>query len=217
MDWADLLAYAVYDFEDFVRSGDIPMNRLRADISERKWLLEQIFDRRRVRAVDQPLYARVLDRLLAGAPRQEGDPRWFRNALRCFANHLVDEALTGVSLRSDKAGIEIVTELEQHAMIMLTEGLTWHYVIDSAMIAPIRTEQRQIIRELFLALASSSCDFERPAGGALPELRPAQHHDAAPLRLVADTIASMSEREALQNYAQLGYDRVHRSRHDDVP
>lgn len=204
MDWADLLAYAVYDFEDFVRSGDIPVEHLRVSATERQWLLDHIFVRRRVPAVDQPMYARVLDRLLADAPRQEGDARRFRNALRCFANHLVSEAIAGVSLRIHGAGIEIVTDPEQHAMIMLTEGLTWHYVIDSAMIAPIRAEQRQIIRDLFLALAASSCDDLLLAADIWMGRLPAKLDEAARLRFVADTIASMSERQAMHAYTILG-------------
>jgi dGTPase len=203
MDWADLLAYAVYDFEDFVRSGDIPIAQLRSSATERQWLLDLVFARRQVCAAEQPVYARVLDRLLAEVPQPEGDFRRFRNALRCFANRLVDEAISGVSLRDDGVGAVILTDPAQHAMIMLTEGLTWHYVIDSEKIAPIRAEQRQIIRALFLELASS-CDVEWPAGGAVPRRRAAQPRRAEHLRLVADTIASMSERQVMHQYALLG-------------
>ncbi|MFT4036932.1 MAG: dNTP triphosphohydrolase [Thermomicrobiales bacterium] len=199
MDWADLLAYAVYDFEDFVRSGDIPMDRLRATATERQWLLDLVYARRRVPPTNQPVYAATLDRLLAECPRPAGDARRFRNALRCYANHLVAEAISGVALVPTRDGVAIETAPEQEAVIMLTEGLTWHYVIDSPLLAPQRAAQRQIIRELFLSLVDTlrcpDCYESLP-----PALRRALHHATGPgdtLRLIADCIASMPEREAV--------------------
>ncbi len=203
MDWADLLAYAVYDFEDFVRSGDIPMAALRANREERQWLLDLVFARRDVPAEQQALYAQVLDRLLADCPVPHGDTRRFRNALRCFANRLVDEAIGGVRLQAGEADAVLVTTLEQHAMIMLTEGLTWHYVIDSAMLAPIRAEQRRIIRDLFLALAAPSRERPWPSGEPWSCWLRDAPDDAARLRVVADTIASLTERQVMQHYALL--------------
>ncbi|MEZ4562369.1 MAG: dNTP triphosphohydrolase [Thermomicrobiales bacterium] len=202
MDWADLLAYAVYDFEDFVRSGDIPMADLRASRAGRQWLLDLVFARRRVPASQHELYARVLDRLVTACPVPGGDPRRFRTALRCFANHLVDDAIGGVRLGIGDS-VAVHTAPEQHAMIMLTEGLTWHYVIDSSMLAPVRAGQRHIVRELFLALAASA--RHHPVVGDAGWRRPigAPPDDAAHLRRVADTIASMSEREAMRHYAHL--------------
>lgn len=205
MDWADLLAYAVYDFEDFVRAGDIPLDRLRADAGERQWLLACVSARRRVAPGEQPVYTTVLDRLLADCPRPGADPGHFRGALRRYANGLVTEAMAGVSLRETDAGIEIVTDPVPHAVIMLTEGLTWHYVIDSPLLAPLRTGQRRIIRELFLALANTVRGPGR--WEQLPPTLRAQLAGArtgpVTLRLIADSIASMPEREAIAYHARL--------------
>lgn len=208
MDWADLLAYAVYDFEDFVRSGDIPIAHLRASAAERQWLLHRVFARRQVPGEQQELYAQVLDQLLADCPTPIDDTRRFRNALRCFANGLVDEAISGVQLQRDVDGPgTLVTASEQHAMIMLTEGLTWHYVIDSAMLAPLRAEQRQLVRELFLVMADLSGQPSQ-----WDQLPPALRHGLARvqgrddvLRLVADAVASMPERDAIAYHACLAH------------
>ena len=81
MDWADLLAYAVYDFEDFVRSGDIPIAHLRASTAERQWLLHRVFERRQVPGEQQELYAQVLDRLLADCPTRSDGARHVRRLL----------------------------------------------------------------------------------------------------------------------------------------
>ncbi|MFN8663724.1 MAG: dNTP triphosphohydrolase [Thermomicrobiales bacterium] len=206
MDWADLLAYAVYDFEDFVRSGDIPVEQLRVSALERQWLLELVFERRRVPADQQEFYARVLNRLLSQCPTPGGDHRRFRNELRCFANRQVDEAIGGVRLQDEVDGTAMIaTELDQHAMIMLTEGLTWHYVIDSAMLAPLRAEQRQIVRELFLSLADAatvlSCWEQLPP--ALQRSLGKAQDDGEVLRLVADAVASMPEQDAIAYHARL--------------
>ena len=88
-------------------------------------------------------------------------------------------------------------------MIMLTEGLTWHYVIDSAMLAPIRAEQRRIIRDLFLALAAPSRERLWPSGEPWSCWLREAPDDAARLRVVADTIASLTERQVMQHYALL--------------
>lgn len=206
MDWADLLAYAVYDFEDFVRSGDIPMSQLRASAAERQWLLDLVFARRHVPVDEQELYARVLGRLLADCPNRRDNARHFRNALRCFADQLVDEAISGVHLQRGVDGIAtLVTTSEQHAMIMLTEGLTWHYVIDSAMLAPLRAEQRQLVRELFLVLADMSgqpSQWDQLPSSLQRGLAYAQGQDDV-LRLVADAVASMPERDAIAYHVAL--------------
>jgi dGTP triphosphohydrolase len=109
-----------------------------------------------------------------------------------------------VRLGADDDGLaSLLTSPEQHAMIMLTEGLTWHYVIDSAMLAPLRAEQRQLIRELFLALADAS---ERPSSWTMLPLALRRRLDQAQsqddvLRLVADAVASMPERDAIAYHA----------------
>ncbi|HZH06121.1 MAG TPA: dNTP triphosphohydrolase, partial [Lautropia sp.] len=204
MDWADLLAYAVYDFEDFVRNGDIPMAHLRASAAERQWLLDLVFTRRCVPAEQQELHTQILDRLLTECPTPGDDTRQFRNALRCFSNRLVDEAISGVRLCLERDGAAaLVTAPEQHAMIMLTEGLTWHYVIDSAMLAPLRAEQRQLIRELFLALANATKEASRWEQLPLAVRRSLGRvqGEAEVLRLVADAVASMPEQEAISYHA----------------
>ncbi|MCA9877106.1 MAG: dNTP triphosphohydrolase [Thermomicrobiales bacterium] len=206
MDWADLLAYAVDDFEDFVRSGDLPLARLRASSAERDWLLGLIFARRGVHASRQDTYAQVLDRLLKECPRPGDDASRARAALRSFANRLVAEAIAGVRLQGDHDGTaRLITAPEPHAVIMLTEGLTWHYVIDSPLLAPMRAEQRRIIREVFLALADA---VHNPARwGQLPPALRARlagaRGEPEALRLVADAIAAMPERDAVAYHARL--------------
>ena len=210
MDWADLLAYAVYDFEDFVRSGDIPVAQLRTSAAERQWLLDLVFTRRRVPSDQQGRYAQVLDRMLAECPPPDDDLRRTRNGLRCFANRLVDAAVGGVCLRPGVDGAAtLVTDPEQHAMIMLTEGLTWHYVIDSALLAPLRAEQRQLVRELFQALADAAVTSSRWQS-LPPVLRRRLENDRGetePLRLVADAVAAMPEQDAIAYHARLAAGR----------
>lgn len=180
MDWADLVAYAVYDFEDFSRSGDIPLAQLAADSRERDRFLDLVTTRRRVPSTDHARFAANLDRLLQSCPLLPGtsDTRAARNALRCLANHLVAETIGALRIGGGDVGSATVTiEPEVEATILLVEGLTWHYVIASDLLAEQRAAQRQMIRTLYRHLASAAPGPD----------------EATRLRDVADTIASLSE------------------------
>lgn len=184
MDWADLVAYAVYDFEDFARSGDIPLARLAIDSGERDRFLVLVTTRRRVPPEHHSRYAANLARLLEACPPVTGgsDSRETRNALRCLANHLVADTIGALSISGSDAGsasLTIAPDVE--ATILLVEGLTWHYVIASDLLAGQRAEQRQMIRTLFRHLA---CVTPGP-------------DEATRLRDVADTIASLSEDDVI--------------------
>jgi dGTP triphosphohydrolase len=73
------------------------------------------------------------------------------------------------------------------------------------MLAPLRAEQRQLVRELFLALVDASGQPSR--WGTLPPalrrgLIRVQGNDDV-LRVVADAVASMPEQDAMAYHDQL--------------
>lgn len=192
MDWADLVAYAALDFEDFVRAGSLPLAQLRADAAERARFLEMVVTRRCVSENEQTLYEMNLVQLLCECPASEPLPasRAGRKALRCFINHDIDRAIGGVTVATE-AGNHLTLEIDPtvKARILLLEALTWHYVIDSELLVPQRDAQRAIIRSLFEALEQR---FER-----VPT-------KSERLRMVSDCIASMTEAEAIALARNLG-------------
>jgi dGTPase len=199
MDWADLVAYATLDFEDFVRAGSLPLAQLAHDPAERARFLALVFARRRI-AQEQGLYESSLDQLLRDCPATATSPttRAGRTALRCYINHQIDRAIGGVSLTPDASSVTI--DPTAKASILLLEGLTWHYVIDSDLLVPQRDAQRQIIRSLFEALAqaaSSGCGLPVFPSTAQDRLQTTDSQ-AARMRVVVDVIASLTEDQALQ-------------------
>jgi dGTPase len=209
MDWADLVAYAVLDFEDFARAGMLPLETLMVSAAERERFLALVFARRRVPLGEQATFEAIFARLLAACPVSELPPtsRRDRNALRCFCQHQIDEAIGAVSLSADGHGDPaLAIDPATKAKILLLEGLTWHYVIDSDLLVPQRDEQRRLIRGLFAAFAEGVTmdrglsrlphPFERRFLEA--------ENDSQRLRIVCDCLALLTETEAIAIYQGIG-------------
>jgi dGTPase len=202
MDWADEIAYAVLDFADFTRAGLIPLPRLLTDQNERDRFLRLVVARRRIPPAEHETLARLLERLLQVTPPARSSPNGRRSTteIATFADSLIASAAaapTIATLRSD--GSPLLIDPETRLSIVLLEGLTRHYVIDSPALIAKRTEQAKIIRTLFAALADVA-PLAR-VRSSLPESLQSRLQRAetekARLRNVADAIAAMDERQAV--------------------
>lgn len=213
MDWADLIAYAVHDFEDFARAGLIPLAELSADVRERERFLALLCDRRGLASAEQESLATTFGQLLAAcpAPGESATTRSGRNALRFFINHAIDDAIAGADLaRSGGGSATLAIHPETMAEIWLFEGLTWHYVIASELLSSQREEQRALIRSLFAILAdaaSTMTDLSLFTSPQQKRLRNAAS-DEARLRIVCDVIAGMTEVEAMERSHQVSGRRL---------
>lgn len=201
MDWADLIAYAVRDCEDFICAGLIPIERLSSDGEERERFLDLVRERRRIPAAERDSLADTFERVLNACPIPRHCPstRAGRAALRCFTNHQINAAISAAALVDRDGGSHLEIRPETTATILLFEGLTWHYVIDSGLLQAQRNEQRRNIRVLFqrladVAIARAEHDVLSPL--VQKQLR-ATNSDAERLRIVADVIASMTEDVAI--------------------
>lgn len=201
MDWADLVAYAVLDFEDFTRAGLIPLERLASIADERERFLELVCQRRSIPPSGHSALSSSLERLLTGctAPRLSAASRQGRNALRCFCHRQIDDAINGVAFAPSGHTSWLTIAPATRRSVYLLEGLTWHYVIAGDLLKSQRDGQRQIIRDLFNRLADTSFASDRlnhvqTTHRAQLE---ATDNDPARLRVVADVIASMREDEAM--------------------
>ncbi len=208
MDWADMIAYAVHDFEDFARAGLIPLEALRANVREQERFLALVCDRRGIASAGQERIADVFQRMLTACPasREAAESGSGRNALRCYTNQAINRAIAAVELaRGEGGSLGLTIDPVTTAEIWLFEGLTWHYVIASELLSAQRAEQRALIRSLFAILAdaaSAMTDLSLFSPPQQERLRNAAS-DEARLRIVSDVIAGMTEVEAMERSHQV--------------
>jgi len=214
MDWADDIAYSVHDTEDFYRAGLIPLDRLAGTVLER----ERFWDSARARAqtagikVDrdfQLIFTGLFNRIrvrepYAGTPEQH-------QLLYDFVSSNIHRFVNATRLVEPPESGEAVWFPEDVAIeVFLLKQLLWFYVIDNPALAAHRLGQRRAIRTLFEEFHEAASHQRWPLFPALFRDRarnlfedrrvsseiPAQERT----RLVADTIASMTDKQALLVY-----------------
>jgi dGTPase len=195
MDLADFIAYAVDDFADFACAGLIPLAAVGNDSVERDRFLGLVAERRAISPAEHADLERALDSVLARYPAAG------RAAMKAACGEEIAGFIAAVTLDREESWTGALRiDRQRELEIFVLEGLTWHYVIDSALLLPQRRQQRQVIRTLFADLSAAAIDQRDrtpfPAAFQKP-LRDAES-DAARLRIVADTIASMTEEEAMR-------------------
>lgn len=201
MDWADDVAYAVHDVEDFYRAGLIPLDRVSTNPIERERLVAAELERNaKLAAFGAENLAQAFDDLMGIAPIFEpyrGSAEG-RARLRSFTSALVDRYVKAVSLSPNGDGAEkpgLVIAQDARMEVVLLKGLTWQYVIESRALLTQRYGQKQLVRSLYQTLCEAGAsrsdrrifpEFYREALGQSPD-------DVAVVRTVVDLIASMTE------------------------
>lgn len=199
MDWADDVAYAVHDVEDFYRAGLIPLEKVATDPTERESIVAAELSRNIKLAVFgrenlERAFHGLMDFLPIFEPYRahtEGRAR-----LRSYTSSLVDRYVKAVSLSSDEAGTpRLFIDEEARMEVAMLKGLTWQYVIESRALITQRYGQKQIIRSLFNTLcdAGSSTSDRRIFPEFYRELLGQNPDDVIIIRTVADLISSMTE------------------------
>lgn len=219
MDWADDITYSVHDTEDFYRAGLIPLHLLRASQSERSRFLDAAVSRRK--KIHKP-FTQSLDDItdifksfcytIPTRERYSGT-RSQRGALAEFTSKTVADYVRGTKLvrpPGDKDGEGLDIPEEFLVQVALLKELTWHYVIHNPALAGHQFGQRRIIKTLFDIFYEAARNrrwvlfpphFQEEAEEALET-----QGDFAPprcARLSADTIASMTDQQALRLYQRL--------------
>ena len=210
MDFADDVAYSVHDLEDGIVGGHIDLAALDSPTelaavcaTVRDWYLPE---------ADDPALAEALARVRAVGTWPGTSYDGSRRGLATLKNLTSD--LIGVFCGSvhaatrDRYGAEplvrhradlVVPEETAHEIAVL-KGIAAHYVMRSAERVRVMEHQRELLAELFEALADSE-------GRALDATFRADHaeapDDAARTRVVVDQIASLTDASAVEWHARL--------------
>lgn len=212
MDWADDIAYSVHDLEDFYKAGLLPLQDLTQsrEIRERfleetreRWLFGGLIEDAQQFEPYANAFHRVMEELppiteaFMGTTQQRARLR----TVTSFSHHLYSRS---VSLSDTPAGPHLVIPESIRAEVVMIKELTWHYVIHQPGLATLQHGQKRVIRDLFNIYAEAIRTGEYDI---FPQRFQAQlltaDENSSRLRTVADTIATMTDQEALSTHGRL--------------
>jgi dGTPase len=131
-----------------------------------------------------------------------------RQQLRTFTAGLINSYASGVSLADDpddKELIKIPPVLRDQVDVL--KELTWFYVIDGRSLKVQQHGQRKVVQDLFGTYMQASEDGDWDTLGIFPVSQQEQMQNAATreerVRLVADLISSMTERQLMITHRKL--------------
>jgi len=231
MDWADDVAYAVYDLDDFYRAGLIPLDRLLEKSSRH---LEQLFanirdrwERKKKDLSKLDKHRSQFEQLLQVLSTREalkdiyiGTTRQ-RAALRDITSVLVNRYAGALSLAKKEdpkpsaapdliqgtSPVTIIEEMKQEVTIL--KELAWTYVIENPSLAAQQEGQKEIIKLLFgkFSTAAEKGHWNIFPASMRTDLIQSpvdwKTENAKRTRVVIDLIASMTEVEAVEMYRRL--------------
>ncbi len=202
MDWADDIAYAVHDVEDFYRAGLVPLDRLKISAGERARVGQWIAARFRFPRVTSDEVAEAFERMLRGlfAPETPYRPtKTAREGLRAFSSALIRSFVSKTHIR----GLDLDIAPEAHLWVDVLKEAVHFYVLEGHAAAAQQHGQERIIERLFEMLMSAADpedarvpDSLLPLGAreALQGLASARAATGeARVRMVCDAICGLSE------------------------
>lgn len=209
MDWADDVAYAVHDVEDFYRAGLIPLDRLAVDSEERSRIVEAEWQRStslRLKFKDRKQdIEQAFDQILGIAPfvAAFSGSRSDRARIRAFTSTLVSRYIGAVSLDRHDPKLNINPDFVMEVAIL--KGLTWQYVIESRPLLTQRHGHRRLIASLFNVLmdAGLTPNDHRIFPEEFREMLVQDQSKEAVVRTVADLIASLTEERVVALHHRL--------------
>ena len=163
MDWADDIAYALHDTEDFYRAGLIPLDRLiPGRDQERDAFLSHYFAEKKITdAIAKKQAAADLTNAIGNLGPQD---RFIgsigqRSTLRSWVSNRIVRYVKAFSIRATEGAVptsHILPDAQRE--IDLLKQLTWYYVIKNPALASQQAGQRKIIRDLFAEFRKAATD-----------------------------------------------------------
>jgi dGTPase len=219
MDWADDIAYAVHDVEDFFRAGLIPIDRLFSDDDEElNAFIESSFHRWEIeqsRPVRDDLSNDQLKRAFLSVAETIRDThpvsgpydgsRQLRVQLRSLTSFLIERYFNAIRLHEPSprtVAIDPVLECE----VAMLKQLTWHYVIYRPSLGMQQLGQRRVIEVLFTEYRDAAQDSLKRSLFPPSEremIEGAKDDSEALVRVAADTVCRMSEAQAVAMFHRI--------------
>jgi len=211
IDWADDVAYAVHDVDDFYRAGLVPLHRLRVPRNRNDHEVDRFAEYAAPKLAKEPGEVKETLRSVVGASpiiEPYSGTNEQRQQLRTFTAGLINSYANGVSLADsvdDDRLIKIPPILRDQVDVL--KELTWFYVIDDRSLKVQQHGQRKVVRDLFGTYMQASEDEDRATLGIFPVSQQEEMQNASTreerVRLVADLISSMTERQLMITHRKL--------------
>lgn len=209
MDFADDIAYSVYDIEDFYRAGKIPLHRLTNTANEPAREAEEFFEgvfarweRREIAVSDEKPYRAAFERISKFFPvvpyKGRRDERAY---LRDMTSFFVGRYLEKIELQEPKnCDDSLVRVCDEHKIeIEMLKELTWQYVIENPALVTQQRGYKLAINSLFDTFLEAILENKLAVFPLAIRERLEVDHDE-PVRIVADFIASMTEQQAIEMF-----------------
>lgn len=220
MDWSDDIAYSIHDTEDFYRAGLIPLDRLASGTTELTKFLVAVNARAErhnsdrkvdagIESIAKGLFAEFKIREPYEGTREQ------QQYLYEFVSSNIDKYVKSTEFQDSDSvlgskGIAVSYSEEIETEIFLLKELIWVYVIENPSLAAHQLGQRRAIQMLFEVFNTAILDkewslFPAPFRERAVKLA-ADFGETIPtnsrVRLVSDTISSMTDKQALIIYQQ---------------
>lgn len=217
MDWADDVAYAVHDLEDFYKAGLIPLDQILVDSGERDNFITHVKKNTKIDASEATAFFDnmgafafdILKKPYTGRPNQKA-------ALNILTSELINRYLgfpgsgkQAVRLTDTGSQFDLKPHpaLEKEVDVLIE--LTRYYIINDSSLMAQQHGQRKVMRELFNHLMKQALPDASYRG-----LVPSPYKDELKkldelgtkrerVRIVTDLLCRLTEQQALLLYERL--------------
>lgn len=210
MDWADDITFAIHDLMDFYCAGKIPVDRCKKQGSaERQRLIEGMFQRKPAWKANRLKYVEALDAVVEAFPfepeERYSDSSSDRAKLFAFSTGLIRYFVDSCRLTVNKQSSSVF-EIDSSAknIVEVLKQFIWEYIIENPELAVPQNGQRVAIRSVFERLAEAARQkkyFLFPL--AFRESIEKTKSRPQQIRIVADCIAGMTEKEIMHLHRSL--------------
>lgn len=212
MDWADDITFAIHDLLDFYCVGRIPIDRCKGEKSaERRRLIRSMFRRKPKWEAQKAKYIEALSAIIEQFPF-EPEERYTdcvedRAKLYNFSTGLIRYLVGSLRIRRNQTDGSSAVEIDPDARceVEVLKQFIWEYIIENPELAVPQSGQRTAVETVFNRLMESAKKNEHylfPSAYQAPIVSATNKSER--IRIVADCVSSMTEKEVVHIYRSLG-------------